>query len=419
VPARFAVGICIIAWIGCSRREEGGAPPAAAPSAAAPTGAFPVDTSPAGATPADPAPDSSADSSTNGPLPVPRAGDAAKAEKLVARAKELDGSGAAELALAGANQALAADPACVAALLLRAKIRMREGELYDPTGALVDARLASRIAPDDPEAIASEGFARHMNGDAAGARTLLERYLALPPQPGRTKARAAAEEALGFIELRHGRLDPAQGHFDAAQKLAPGRATLAYGLAMVCDARGDAAGKEHWLDESLKRDPHSLQARNARLALLVRQKKRVEAEREKRALELLRRLKDDSSESFAKDHAGKAKLWGELAEALPGDTQSRIKRLRELTLAGELATVAKEGNALIATGAVDGEAVMLTASAFARLGRADEARVAVAAFERCEPPLTPQERTAARDEIERQIAAAAAAKKPDPDGKKQ
>ena len=353
------------------------------------------------------------------PLVVPRPGDAAKAEKLVARARELESAGAAGAALDGVSAALSADPACVAALLLRAKIRMREGELYDPTGALVDARLAARLAPDDADALASEGFARHMNGDAARARALLERYLALPPQPGRNRMRAAAEEALGFIALRHDRLDAAQKHFEAAQKGNPGRAAVCYGLAQLCDARGDLAGKEHWLDESLKRDPHSLAARNARLALLVRQKKGVEADHEKRVLELLRRLKDDSSDAFAKDHAAKAKLWGELAAALPGDARSRIARLRELTLAGETATAAAEGATLIQSGAVDGEAVMLTASAFARLGKPDEARLAVAAFERCDPPLTKEERTAARDEIERQIAAAAAAKSPKPGEKKQ
>jgi Flp pilus assembly protein TadD len=393
VPARFAVGICIIAWIGCSRREDGAAPPAG------------------GAAPAEPAVET--------PLVVPRPGDAARAEKLVARARELESAGSAGAALDGASAALAADPACVAALLLRAKIRMREGDLYDPTGALVDARLALLLAPEDPDAIASEGFARHMNGDAARARALLERYLALPPQPGRSRMRAAADEALGFIALRHDRLDAAQKHFESAQKTNPGRGTVCYGLALVCDARGDLAGKEHWLDESLKRDPHSLPARNARLALLVRQKKGVEAEREKRVLELLRSLKDDSSDAFARDHAAKAKLWGELAEALPGDVRSRIARLRELTLAGDAATAANEGATLIRSGPVEGEAVMLTASAFARLGKADEARLAVAAFERCEPPLTNQERTAARDEIERQIAAAAAAKKPAPGEKKQ
>jgi tetratricopeptide (TPR) repeat protein len=395
VPARFAVGICIIAWIGCSRREDGSAPPAAAPTRAQ-EGAV-----------------------AEAPLALPKAGDAAKAEKLVARARELDSGGAAEAALAGASQALAADPACVPALLLRAKLRMREGELYDPIAALVDARLAARLAPDDPDALASEGFARHMNGDAARARTLLERYLALPPQPGRVKVRAAAEEALGFIALRHDRLDAAQRHFDEALKVNPNRATLCYGVAMVCDARDDAAGKAHWLDESLKRDPHSLSARNARLALLVRQKKRSDAEREKRVLALLRRLKDDTSEAFAKDHAAKAQLWGELARELPADGRSRVARLRELTLAGDAATVASEGHELIAKGPVDGEAVLLTASACARLGRGDEARLAVAAFERCEPPLSAQERTAARDEIERQIAAAAVSKRPAADGTKQ
>lgn len=392
MPARFAVGICIIAWIGCSRREDGGAPPPAA-------------------APAAPALDV--------PLALPVAGDAAKAEKLVARARELDTGGAAEAALTGASQALASDPACVPALLLRAKLRMREGELYDPIAALVDARLAARLAPGDPDALASEGFARHMTGDSARARVLLERYLALPPQPGRVKVRAAAEEALGFIALRHDRLDASQRHFDEALKVNPNRATLCYGVALVCDAHGDAAGKEHWLDEALKRDPHSLSARNARLALLVRQKKLADAEREKRVLALLRRLKDDSSEAFAKDHAAKAQLWGELARELPADGRSRVLRLRELTLAGDPATVASEGHELIAKGPVDGEAVMLTASACAQLGRGDEARLAVAAFERCDPPLSGEERNAARDEIERQIAAAASAKKPATDGKKQ
>jgi Flp pilus assembly protein TadD len=402
VPARFVAGICIIAWIGCSRHagSDGGA----APSANGPAG----------------------DASTDAPLTPPRHGDGKQVEqaaRFCARANQLDQGGAAGAALAAVNQALAADPACLAALLLRAKLEMREGELYDPVDALVDARLAALLAPDDPDVVATEGFARHMNGDATRARALLERWLALPPQPGRTKLRASAEEALGFIALRHGDPDGAERHFEAGLKLNPGRATICYGLAMVSDARGDPAGKEHWLDESLQRDPHSLTTRNARLALLVRQQKRVAAEQEKKILALLRQLKDDTSEAFAQDHAGKAALWGELSAALPGDVRSRLFRLRELLLAGDAATAASEGAALIAAGRVDAEAVMETASALAQLGRGDEARRTLAALDQCDPPLPPEARLAANQEIERQIAAvaakSAAPKSADPKGKQQ
>lgn len=297
MPARFVVGICIIAWIGCSRREEPDR--GVAPSAAAPL-----------------------DAAVDAPLTAPRRGDVAQGQKLCLRAHELDEGGAAEAALAQADLALAADPACVPALLLRAQIKLRDGDLCDPIAALVAARRAALVAPDDPDVVVSEGFARHRNGDSARARALLEQWLALPPQPGRVKLRAAAEEALGCIALRHDQVDVAELHFKAAQQLDPGRATICYGLAMVCDARGDLAGEEHWLDESLARDPHALATRNARLALLLLEKKGVEAEREKRILALLRQIKDDASEALAQDHVRKAALWRELADALPPEARA-------------------------------------------------------------------------------------------------
>lgn len=342
------------------------------------------------------------------PLERPAGGDRELATKELTAAQRLDRFGANDAALAQVGKALAADPTLVEARLLRAKLLLDDGPAYEPVAALRESRLALLLDPGDPAALATEGLARFVLDDSMRARALLERYLALPPEQWKPGLRAAAEEALGFLALRRGDVDEAERRLDAAHEQRPTRAFACYGVAMVAGERGDLAGKERWLGEALRLDPHLLVARHERAALLQRSGRAEEAAHERQVYEILRRLKDDTSLEFAQDHRGKADLWGDLARLLNGDSKSRTERLRELAFAHDDAAVAAEGSAALKDGLLAPEVAVETARAQARLGQADLARATVAALEKREPGPPKELIAALRAEVERLLAAAGA-----------
>jgi len=348
------------------------------------------------------------------PIVRPPAGDRVLALERLLPAARLAAAGATDAAFDAIEQALRADPACVEALLQRARLRLEEGSAHDPFQALLDARTAALLEPDAAAVVATEGLARYLLGDGERARALLERHAALPPPAGTPSAvaaangtRAAVAEALGFLALRRGDVEAAPAWFAESVTLRPNRAWSRYGLALVAGERGDVAAKLAALDEAIRLDGHLLVARHERAQLLARLGRRDEAAKERRIAELLRELVDDTSQRFASDHAGKARRWLELARLL-GDTRSWTRRWRELTLLEEHATVVTEGAALLATGVPAPEVVIETARAQARGGDAAGARATAARLAECQPPVPPELVRAIDQELARLLQAAAA-----------
>jgi tetratricopeptide (TPR) repeat protein len=346
------------------------------------------------------------------PIERPQSGDRVLALERLQPIARLLAAGAAEPAFDALTQALLADPACVEALVRRAQLRLEEGPFHDPFQALLDARTAALIAPDDPAVIAAEGLSRYLLGDGERSRALLERYVALKPAADAPAASAAANgtlaavaEALGFLALRRGEVDAAEKHFGESVKLRPNRAWSRYGIALVAGERGDLEAKLAELDEAVLLDGHLLVARHERALALARLGRRDEAAKERRIAELLRQLVDDTSERAELDHARRANCWLELARLL-GDSRSWLRRWRELSALHDHATIATEGVALLADGRLAPEIVIETARAQARVGSADAARSTAARLAECRPPLPPELLMRVDQEIERLLKAA-------------
>lgn len=335
------------------------------------------------------------------PLERPLAGDRGRALEPYARARELERTGANGAALKQLDAALAADPAFVEARLLAAKLRLKDGLEYAPMTALLDARRVRLLEPDLPGAIVTEGIARFVLDDSVRARPLLERFLALPPENSTPSSRAAAEEALGFLAVRRGDVDEAAQRMERALAIRPERAYTYYGLAIVADARGDLVAKERFLDAALQRDAHLLPARHERFLLLMRSGRREEAAREKQIVEVMRPLRDDNKVVFSDDHAGKARLWRDLAQLLPEDVKCREMRVRELALARDNVAAADEGEAALRAGFASIQLVADTACAQARLGRGELARATTANLARFRAANGQEFEAALRREVER------------------
>ncbi len=335
------------------------------------------------------------------PLARPESGDRVLALELLAKVQRLEAYGATEEALRASEKALEADPSCIEARLLRAKLFIGDGDLHDPFAGLREARLAALVQPDDPAVIATEGLARFVLCDSARAQPLLERYCALPIDPAKQPFRAAALEALGFMAMWRRALDDASRLMDESHRLRPNRAYTCYGLAMIAGEHGDTAAKGRWLDDAVRLDPQLLIARHERFTWLERSHRTEDAAREKQLFELLRQLQDNTSKQFANDHAGKARLFGELAALLPDDPRSRVSRWRELGKLQQWSLVADEGAAALAGGLLAPEVVIETARAQARIGRMEAARASAALLTRTTPPAPPELVNALSAEIER------------------
>ncbi|MBL8842449.1 MAG: hypothetical protein JNL90_13095 [Planctomycetes bacterium] len=339
------------------------------------------------------------------PLERPLAGDRVLALERLAGAERLAQYGAAEQALAPVRAALAADPSCVEARLLHAKLLLEPGPLHDPLAGLREARLAALVAPEQPAVVATEALARFLLGDSLRAEPLLERCAALPEGALSAGLRAATLEAHGFLLLRHGALDAAGERMAAAAALRPQRGYTRYGLARVAGERGDLATELAELDAAVRCDPHLLVAWHERAQLLRRAKRVEEADRARRIAELLRELQDDTSERFAQDHAGKARRWLELAK-LDDTAQSWLARFAALTAAHDHATVAREGELWLACHPLRGDLVVETARAQARLGEAGAARATLARLAECRPRPPPELEAALARELEALLRAA-------------
>src|SRR5262245_50980615 len=161
----------------------------------------------------------------------PRPGDAAKAAPLVPQAMQALERRDLVRALALAEQALALDPACAPARLVRVRVLREEAPTMDLDRALVDVRTLRLDAPDEPALIANEGLLRFHLGQHEAARPLLERALSLPFLAGEESGHASAAEALGRIELAQRRVDAAARLFEKAHALAPKSAAPCLALA--------------------------------------------------------------------------------------------------------------------------------------------------------------------------------------------
>lgn len=345
------------------------------------------------------------------PLVAPAPGDRVRALELLGGAQRLAAYGAAEQALVPLRQALAADPACVEARLLHARLLLADGPLHDPLAGLREARLAALIAPGTPQPMAAEGLARFLLGDSGRARALLERCEALDEAALAPGLRAAVLEALAFLDLRRDDVEAAAPRMEESARLRPQRGFTRYGLAQLAGARGDLAAKLVHLDDAVRLDAQLLVAWHERAQLLRRLRRDEEAARSRKVAELLRELQDDTSARFADDHAGRAARWLELAR-LADDPRHWLERWRALDQLREHARIGAEGSEWIAAKAPRADVVIATARAYARAGDELAARETAARLPECLPPPPPELAAALAREVEALLRDVRARKRP-------
>ncbi|MFO0984205.1 MAG: hypothetical protein U1E76_21200 [Planctomycetota bacterium] len=336
-------------------------------------------------------------------LQKPAAGDRDGAVAAVRKAFAAMQAGRLEEAAQLATAAVDLDPALVDARVLRSQILSMPGKQFNPLVGLRDVRIAALVEPENPAVVAAQGLLRYQLGQTERARGFLEAFLAMPPPPGSEQSRAQAHESLGVIDLDARHLDEADRHFAAAQALANVRSS-AYYRSRVAAERGDLEGEMRWLDESLKLDPHYLPARNKRALLLAKLGRSAEASVERELQEVLRKLADDVSASFANDHAGKAALWGRVAELLPRDGLSRVNRLHELYLASDYEKVLDEGEQIVAQGGGVPRVLGDIARAAAQLGNQDKAVATLQQLGSAQPAARPEAIAAIRKEVDEILA---------------
>src|SRR5262249_31954309 len=107
----------------------------------------------------------------------PVKGDAAQAAPLVPQAMQAFELRDFERALELSDRALALDPSCAPARMVRIRVLREEAPTMDLDRALVDVRTLRLDAPDEPALIAAEGLLRFHLGQVEAAHPLLERAL--------------------------------------------------------------------------------------------------------------------------------------------------------------------------------------------------------------------------------------------------
>ena len=220
------------------------------------------------------------------------------------------------------------------------------------SGAALDRFVRARaVLPDAPLAVAGEGIARAMGGDAAGAEPLLRRALApdgcaaLVPR----NRLALTHFALGNLLFDGGRTAEAEPEYRAAVADAAtglGRASALAQIARIeLDGnRLDAA--DATLADALAACPENGQAHFVRATLMKRRGDADAAARELRIHELLRAI-EESSARRPVDVERLLAARRDLVAAWPGSEAVRLELIRALVAAGRYGDAELEAAALL------------------------------------------------------------------------
>jgi tetratricopeptide (TPR) repeat protein len=125
--------------------------------------------------------------------------------------------------------------------------RLLAGDRAGARGAFESA-LASN--PDDLGALNDLAVSYHLDGHAEAARRLLDEVVAA----GTPRAQQAALVNLGELYALEGYLTAAQAYLETARGIDPALPEPYYALALLADARGDAASSREALREALRLD---------------------------------------------------------------------------------------------------------------------------------------------------------------------
>jgi tetratricopeptide (TPR) repeat protein len=332
-------------------------------------------------------------------LQKPLAGDRARALPLVQRALSLQQAGKIDRALERLGRALELDPSLVEGRLMRAQIRMQEGDHLDLLSALRDVSVAALIQPTEPGVMVAEGLVRFHLGDSTGAQELLTRYLKSSPPKGSEVSQSSAHEVLGKLALRREDLEAAERPLQSAGRLAPPRAELVYSLARVARARGDGGQERRLLQQAVQMEPEHLAAHLDLYRWFLKSGEAEAAERERQIHDCLRALQDNTSADFAADHVAKARLWQQLAELLPAHGAARMAALREWHRSEDWERVQELGQDWLAA-EIHPEVVYMTARAQAHLGLDQAATETVALLDQAQPAVPDSARESLNQELQ-------------------
>ena len=125
--------------------------------------------------------------------------------------------------------------------------RLRAGELGAARGALESALSAD---PDQLSALSDLGATYLLEGHAESARRLLDEVVAR----GTPREQQGALLDLGELYALEGYLDAASAYLETARAVDPARPEPWYALALLADARGDAATARAALSTALRLD---------------------------------------------------------------------------------------------------------------------------------------------------------------------
>ncbi len=328
------------------------------------------------------------------PLAPPRSGDAAAARALhqqgLAALQRDDVVEAARLFEA----ALVADPACLPALLDHGFLLL-EGHGRGSFGAAVQQfRLARLVDPHDPMAACGEGIARRELGDLARAEALLREALAAPQvraEPGRGTLAVAALAAIAASNGKRGEALEGYAKALAVAGLPPGtRANFLLSRGELLLEASDFSAAEAAVAEALTLDPEEPRAHLLAAQLATRDGDVDRAARERRRHELLRALKDHTSQRHRVDVERTLALRRELVVAWP-EYLGGLERLARLLLdQAQFHEALERIRALAAAAAAPSVVLPLEARACAGLGDLPASKRAIDAIRWSSPAAKEQ-----------------------------
>jgi tetratricopeptide (TPR) repeat protein len=229
---------------------------------------------------------------------------------------------------------------------------------------------ARAVAPDEPLALAGEGIARTMGGDAAGGEPLLRAALAHEERLAPRHRLALTRYALANLLLDAGRGADAEPLFRAAAAAATtgaGRSAALVPVARIALDGGRLDDAALALDEALAASPENEQAHYVRSVLLRRRGATAEADHELRLHTLLRSL-EEAGRRTPLDVEEVLRIRADLIAAWPECEVLRLARIRFLIESGRFAPAQADAAALLESGGPSAPLAWLLARAHAGSG---------------------------------------------------
>ena len=327
------------------------------------------------------------------PLAVPARGNAAAADAVLQQALGMLRARMYEDAATTFDHALELDPSHLPTLLEQGFLLCDPTPAHNPGKAVRAFRLARLVHPDHPAALAGEGIARALAGDAEGARPLLQSTASLdPPLPAMLRGRV--ELALGKLSLAAREGANAKLHLErafATAELPPlSRAEAARELGLLELEAGAIDEATRLLHAALDVHREDVATHYHLSRLARRQGDTATADRHAQIHHILRELQDHDSLRFDKDHTRRVELRRQLVEADPDSPRARALLVRELLVVGHTDEALREIDALAAKAGSDRERAEVSffrARAHARAGDLAGAEERIAELRRLDPAL--------------------------------